>query len=161
MTGMLSMTMTTEMEYQFLDAEASAALAAEKAFGGAIRVKTPWEINPVLRILEYEHGVVPGVDVSKLAAAMARSLIAQISDLGLDLREPFIGAVAAGGMSIECNVGERELTFIVSNDGDIEYLKAGVGEPFEEGAFSLWSPGRLRELVSWVIGRHTQMDAAA
>lgn len=153
-------TMTMEMEYQYLDAEASAALAAAEAFGGAIRVKTRWEVEPVRRILEFEHGVVAGADVSKTAAAASRSLVGQIAELGLDLPTPFIGSVPAGGLSIECNVRERELTFIVANDGSIEYLKAGAGEPFEEGAFSLWAPGRLRELVSWVMGR-SQLDAAA
>ncbi len=152
---------TMAMEYQFFDAEASAALAADKVFGGTVRVKSPWEVEPVRRILELEHGAVPDADVSKEAAAIARSLIGQLADVALDLPQPFIGCVPTGGVSIECNVSDRELTFVVSNDAAIEYLKAGSGEPFEEGSFTLHSPGRLRELVSWVMGRRSQLDAAA
>ncbi len=157
----LAATMTTAMEYQVLDAEASAAMAADKLFGGAIVVKSPWEMDPVRRVLELEHGAVAGADVSKESGATARSLVCQLADLGFDLPVPFVGSVPAGGLCIECNVADRELTFVVSNDGAIEYLKAGSGEPFEEGPFSLHSPGRLRELVSWLMGRSSQLDAAA
>jgi hypothetical protein len=157
-------TMTTAMEYELLDAEASAALAADKEFGGAVRVRTRWEVDPVLRILELEHPSAGSVapEVTRKAGSVARAIVGHIAELGFPhLPAPFVGHVGAGGVGLEWNVGDRELSFFVYNDGSIEYLKAGAGEPFEEGPFTIWSVGRLRELVNWVAGPPPALDAAA
>jgi hypothetical protein len=156
--------MTIAMEYESMDAEASAALAAQKAFGGAVRVRTLWEVDPVRRILELEHPAAgpPAPEVTGEAGRVARAVIAFVAELGFDqIPPPFVGAVGAGGVSLEWNVGPRELSFFVYNDGSIEYLKAGEGEPFEEGPFSLWRTGQLRELVNWVVGPRPAINAAA
>lgn len=149
-----SATMTDYFVYQ--DAEAAAAVTGREQFNGDVSVKTTWEIEPVRDVLALER-LPQGWDgygsprISRTAVNMTIVLLGQVADLGFDnLPRPIVGPIAAGGVTLEFEVGRRELCVAVYNDLSMTYLKSEEGEPFEGDSITLWSTGRLRELVSWL-----------
>lgn len=156
MTLAAAAAMTTPVEFEYQDAESAAATSARGQFYGVIFVGTEWEVALVRRILELErlqadwdgYGSPP---VGRETASRTIGLIRQIAELGVEnLTAPFVGPVADGGITLEWKAGSRQMSIVVLPEGSIEYLKWESSEQFEEGELSLRSPGRLRELVSWL-----------
>jgi hypothetical protein len=158
MTGLAAAaTMTTIVEYQYEDAARLAAAMTSERFVGDIVVRSQWEIDPVLRILQLqrlpENWNANGTPkITDKAVDTAITLVGHLAELEFDqLPAPFVGPVGAGGISFEWSFGSRDLEFFIFNDGSIEYLKSEANEPFDEGSLRLWALGRLRELVSWLV----------
>ncbi len=157
MTGVAA-AMTIAVDYGY-DAVTAATLTARERFDGAVVIGSDWEVMPVMRLLELERRCqAPNWDghnspaLDRRTSALALGLIRQIGTFDIDsLPQPYLGAVAAGGVSFEFQSGQRELALTIFNDaGTISYLKSNDGEPFEEGEVHFASPARLRELLTWL-----------
>jgi hypothetical protein len=155
MIGLAAASMTTPVQYRYLDVEATAAATAREQFNGAVTVGSDWEVTAVRRIFELErlpanwdgYGSLPP---SRRTCVRALNLVAQLARFSLDrLPLPHVAAAANDGIVFEFAGGQRELAFsLVGEDDRVRYLRSESGEPFEEGVLSA---GRLRELVSWLI----------
>lgn len=149
-------TMTTAMEYP--DIAAAGTGAARGLLGGDVLVYAQWPSDPIRRIVMLEQTLGANWDgygsppIERKTANLAIALVNQIAALGFDdLPAPAVAPIAGGGVIIEWTLGSRDLSFSVFPELSIEYLKSGAGEPFEEGTATPGFPGRLRELVSWLM----------
>jgi hypothetical protein len=149
-------TMTTAMAYP--DIAAAATGAARDLLSGDVLIYARWPSDPVRRIVALERTLGHNWDaygsprITRKTANLAIALVNQIAALGFDeLPAPSVSPISGGGVILEWTLGGRDLSFSVFPELTIEYLKSGAGEPFEEGPVSPGFPGRLRELVSWLM----------
>jgi len=147
--------MTTEVDYGYPDPETAATATARGQFNGVVFVDTAWEVQPVTTVLQLEQ-LAPGWDghgappIRRGTGDLAISLVRQIGKVGAEnIPQPFVGPAGDGGITIEFQVGQRELAFAAHGDGTLTYLKGGAGEPFDGGDL-FFHPAIVRGLIAWL-----------
>lgn len=150
--------MTTPLVYPYHEATQAGAITSKEQFTGDVIIVTPWVILPVKGVIGLEHlprnwdgyGSPP---VGRETANLAIAFIRQIAGLGIDvLPIPHVGPIVGGGVALEWAVGNRQVTLSVFPDATAEFVKADLGEPFEEGVITPRMSGQLHTLVSWLMG---------
>ena len=144
------------MVYEIPEAAVAAAASGREYLSAEIRVQTKWEIDPVKAIFGLEH-LAPNWDgygsgpIARKTADRAIYLIRQIAMLSFEeLPAPVVSPIAAGGIQLAWEIGQRRLVFSVFPDMTMDFLRCEAGELFDENTIAPWMQGRLRELISWV-----------
>lgn len=125
--------------------------------GFDVTIRSPWELDPVKRVLDLEQ-LPPNWDgygtnaIDRNTTTRAIALIRSIAHLGFDsLPLPEVTPVSEGGVHFVWANGPRRLGFFVLPEGVTEYLKQDSAD-LEEGEIDPRTSRALRDLVSWILG---------
>jgi len=158
MSAIASAAAMMTMVYEIPEAAVTAAASGRDYLSADILVQTKWEVDPVKAVVGLEH-LPPNWDgygsgpIERKTADRAIYLIAQIASLGFDqLPAPIVEPIQDGGVLFQWTAATRQLSLSVFADGTTEYLKYEAGEPFDEGSVDPRMAGRLRGLISWLLG---------
>lgn len=115
---------------------------------------TPWLYSALTQIWNIEQSGerVPGLGDLRIAEATATRARLLLSAINLiELPTPRVAPVSGGGMSIEWEVGQKEVKFAFYPDGVTMYFQVQEDEISTDGTLATMMPNEVTGPLKWML----------